>query len=99
MRKLNDLGDWLAIHTTRFQGTWTFLIVHFVWWAIWMRFIEAHPFELLTLCVSLEAIVQTSLVAMGQRLIAERMDEADAAAEAPKNVAAVATCRHCREKQ
>lgn len=96
MRRLNAIGDTLAIISTRFQGTWLFLFIHAVWWTLWKAL---HlPADDLTLAVSLEAIVQTSMVAMGQRLLSDQVRAA--AAEAPKNVATAApTCRHCRESQ
>ena len=40
-----------------------FIIFHIVWWGVWIGFkIEPFPFGLLTLVVSLEAIVLSSLL-------------------------------------
>ena len=40
-----------------------FLIFHIVWWAIWIGFkVEPFPYGLLTLIVSLEAIILSSLL-------------------------------------
>lgn len=70
---MTEFSKRVAIATTRFQGTWTFLGLHVAWWIIW--FALRLDVTLLTLWVSLEAIVQTSLVAMGQRLLSEHVRE------------------------
>lgn len=62
------LGDHIADVVTRFSGSWTFLGLHAVWWVLWIFVlrVEAFPFGLLTMILSLEAIVLSSLVLMSQ---------------------------------
>jgi hypothetical protein len=91
MRRLNAAVQWLGIQAVAVQGSPWFLLVHLVWWFVWMGRIEARPWETLTLMVSLEAIVQTSLVAMGQRHLARQVT----AAATPANPG----CRHCTRRE
>jgi len=59
----------------------TFVVLHVVWFALWilantvggMRF-DPYPFNLLTLVVSLEAIVLTSFVLMAQSRMTQQGD-------------------------
>jgi len=46
-----------------------FLIVHIIWWGLWVAFkVEPFPYGLLTLIVSLEAIILSCLLlASGNR--------------------------------
>jgi uncharacterized membrane protein len=69
---LNRLADF----TAAFSGTFTFLMLHGVWFAIWIglnigllpRFetFDPYPFGLLTMVVSLEAIFLSCLVLISQ---------------------------------
>ena len=53
------MSDWTA---EKSASPW-FLVGHIVWWSIWIGFeIEPFPFGLLTLIVSLEAIILSSLL-------------------------------------
>lgn len=50
-----------------------FLGLHGVWWAIWLLLpVEPFPFGLLTMVLSLEAIVLGTLILMSQNRAAER---------------------------
>ena len=65
----------VAQWAVRAQGTKEFLLVHLVWWVIW-KLLDL-PIDVLTLWVSLEAIVQTCLVAMGQRTLTDHVRAQD----------------------
>jgi uncharacterized membrane protein len=52
---------------TRFAGSMYFVYVHVLWFAIWIGFgVEAFPFGLLTMIVSLEAIFLSTFVMISQ---------------------------------
>lgn len=58
-KKVEELSDWTA---EKSASPW-FLISHIIWWACWISFkVEAFPYGLLTLVVSLEAIILSSLL-------------------------------------
>jgi uncharacterized membrane protein len=58
-KRVEELADWSA-HA--FGSPW-FLIAHVVWFAIWIVFrIEPFPYGLLTMIVSLEAILLSGLI-------------------------------------
>lgn len=65
-----SFGDRAADIVTRFSGTWTFLLLHGAWWIAW--WLLSLPVDSLTLWVSLEAIVLSSLVLMSQSRQSER---------------------------
>lgn len=57
--RVEELSDFTA---EKSANPW-FLIFHIVWWACWVEFkVEPFPYGLLTLIVSLEAIVLSSLL-------------------------------------
>lgn len=57
--RVEELSDFTA---EKSASPW-FLVFHIVWWGCWIGFkVEAFPFGLLTLIVSLEAIVLSSLL-------------------------------------
>lgn len=57
--RVEELSDWTADMSA---SPW-FLIVHLIWWGLWIGFkLEPFPFGLLTLVVSLEAIFLSSLL-------------------------------------
>ena len=72
MRKLEPpepvekVANWVA----RFSGTLTFLTLHVFWWVVWFSTgafgQDTYPFQFLTLVLSLEAIVLTTLVLFNQ---------------------------------
>lgn len=59
IKSIEELSDWVAdISAHPF-----FIIFHAIWWGVWIGFnIEPFPYGLLTLIVSLEAIVLSSLL-------------------------------------
>ena len=71
--KPSDLGDKAADRITGFVGSWMFVGIHGVWFILWIVLrIEAFPFGLLTLLVSLEAIFLSTFVMMSQNRSAAR---------------------------
>lgn len=78
------LADWI----TAFVGSWAFVILHMLWFGIWIFFkIEDFPFGLLTMIVSLEAIVLSTFIMMSQNRQADR-DRAQATADYETNLLA-----------
>lgn len=77
MNRINKISD--AI--TNFCGDLRFLLLHSVWWFVWIGFgIEPYPYGLLTLIVSLEAIVLSTFILISQNRQSERdrkLDEND----------------------
>jgi len=58
-KKVEELADW----TAEISASPWFLIAHIIWWAVWILCkVEKFPYGLLTLIVSLEAIVLSSLL-------------------------------------
>ena len=70
----------IADAITRFAGSMTFVYIHIVWFACWIGFgVEAYPYGLLTMIVSLEAIFLSTFVMISQnRADAKRQVIADA---------------------
>lgn len=59
MKHFHKLCDWAAVS---FGKPW-FLAAHFVFWGIWIGLrVEAYPYQLLTMILSLEAIVMSILI-------------------------------------
>src|SRR5258705_13266846 len=57
----------IADVTTRFAGSMAFVYFHIIWFAVWSILgIEAYPFGLLTMIVSLEAIFLSTFVMISQ---------------------------------
>ena len=57
--RVEEMSDW----TAEISASPWFLICHIVWWGGWIGFkVEAFPYGLLTLIVSLEAIILSSLL-------------------------------------
>jgi uncharacterized membrane protein len=62
-----SVQDRIADAVTRFAGSMPFVYVHIVWFALWIGFrVEAYPFGLLTMIVSLEAIFLSTFVMISQ---------------------------------
>lgn len=63
--KAEELSDWTAETAAK---PW-FIMLHIAWWASWIGFkVEPFPYGLLTLIVSLEAIILSGLLlASGNR--------------------------------
>lgn len=59
---LDKLADVIA----GFAGSCLFVLIHIVWFTLWILFVEKYPFGLLTLCVSLESIFLSTFVMMNQ---------------------------------
>lgn len=51
---------------TKFAGSMPFVYLHAVAFTLWMLFVEANPWPMLTLAVSLEAIFLSTFVMIGQ---------------------------------
>jgi uncharacterized membrane protein len=83
-----SMGDRFADMIADFVGSWPFVIIHALWFAIWILYpIESFPYGLLTMVVSLEAIFLTTLVLMSQNRQEER-DRTQAEADYETNVKA-----------
>ena len=69
----------IADKITAFAGSMGFVYLHLVWFAAWIIFrVEAYPFGLLTMIVSLEAIFLSTFVMISQnRADAKRQVLAD----------------------
>ena len=64
-KRIEEFSDWVAEVSA---SPW-FLLTHMLWWGSWIGFrVEAFPYGLLTLIVSLEAIILSCLLlASGNR--------------------------------
>ena len=66
---------------TRFCGSARFVLVHVVWFTVWIVWnakqggFDPYPFSLLTMLVSLEAIFLTSFVLISQNRMAKQADK------------------------
>ena len=71
----NRIADWI----TSFAGSMRFVYIHIVWFGLWIGLgIEAYPYGLLTMIVSLEAIFLSTFVMISQnRADAKRQVIAD----------------------
>jgi uncharacterized membrane protein len=57
----------IADRITDFSGSMRFVYLHIIWFAAWIGFrVEAYPFGLLTMIVSLEAIFLSTFVMISQ---------------------------------
>jgi len=58
-KKIEELADWTADVSA---SPW-FLIFHAIWWTCWIVFkVEPFPYGLLTMILSLEAIILSALI-------------------------------------
>jgi uncharacterized membrane protein len=65
--RARKLQDRIADAVTRFAGSMPFVYLHVVWFALWIALrVEAFPFGLLTMIVSLEAIFLSTFVMISQ---------------------------------
>src|SRR6478735_10086499 len=78
--RARDVQNRAADQITRFSGSMTFVYLHVIWFACWIGFgVEAYPYGLLTMIVSLEAIFLSTFVMISQnRADAKRQVIADA---------------------
>jgi len=66
-------GDHVADRIAKFVGSWAFVYIHVVWFGFWIIYpVEVFPYGLLTMIVSLEAILLATLIMMAQNRQAER---------------------------
>lgn len=57
--KIEEISDW----TAEVSASPWFLILHAIWWICWIAFkVEPFPYGLLTMILSLEAIVLSALL-------------------------------------
>jgi len=81
-------GDILADGITRFVGSWTFITIHIIWFAGWILLpVEPYPFGLLTMVVSLEAILLSTFIMISQNRASDR-DRIQAQADYVTNITA-----------
>jgi uncharacterized membrane protein len=74
-RRATDTQSRVADAITGFAGSMPFVYVHLVWFAIWITSgVEAFPFGLLTMIVSLEAIFLSTFVMISQNRSDERRE-------------------------
>ncbi len=74
-------GERFSDAITNASGTFFFILAHVAWFAVWIgantltsRRFDPYPFNLLTLIVSLEAIVLASFVLMTQNRMTRQAD-------------------------
>ena len=80
--------DKLADPITLFVGSWNFVILHIVWFGIWIVVpVESFPFGLLTMIVSLESILLSTFIMMSQNRQSDR-DRIQAQADYETNIIA-----------
>jgi uncharacterized membrane protein len=71
--RAQSLQNRVADVITRFAGSMVFVYVHIVWFSLWIGFhVEAFPFGLLTMMVSLEAIFLSTFLLISQNRQDER---------------------------
>jgi uncharacterized membrane protein len=89
----------VADRITTFVGSMPFVYVHLIWWAPWLLFLSGvdHDFSILTLIVSLEAILISTFVMISQNRQAER-DEIRADLDFRTNVHADVLAEHLAAK-
>ena len=68
-----SLENRVADHITAFSGSMRFVYLHVIWFTCWIAFrVEAYPYRLLTMIVSLEAIFLSTFVMISQNRADER---------------------------
>ncbi len=83
-----SFGDKLADGVAAFVGSWTFVNIHIIWFGGWIILkVEPFPFGLLTMIVSLEAIMLSTFIMMSQNRQSDR-DRAQANEDFRTNVEA-----------
>jgi uncharacterized membrane protein len=67
MKRAESVENRVADRITGFAGSMRFVYLHAIWFAAWIGFrVEAYPFGLLTMIVSLEAIFLSTFVMISQ---------------------------------
>ena len=80
-KEMLSSGEVIADTVASFVGSWGFICLHFVFFGFWILLpVEPFPFGLLTLIMSLEAILLSTLILMSQNRQAKR-DEARSEAD------------------
>jgi len=65
--RAKSMQNRIADKITAFAGSMAFVYLHLLWFAAWIIFrVEAYPFGLLTMIVSLEAIFLSTFVMISQ---------------------------------
>jgi uncharacterized membrane protein len=73
LERAEDVQNRIADAISRFAGSMAFVYLHVVWFTVWIAFgVEAYPYGLLTMIVSLEAIFLSTFVLITQN----RQDQA-----------------------
>jgi uncharacterized membrane protein len=66
-QRRQSLENRVADHITTFSGSMRFVYLHVIWFTCWIAFgVEAYPYGLLTMIVSLEAIFLSTFVMISQ---------------------------------
>src|SRR5262249_52481098 len=66
-KRRENIDNRIADHVTAFSGSMRFVWLHVVWFACWIGFaVEAYPYGLLTMIVSLESIFLSTFVMISQ---------------------------------
>jgi len=66
-RRREHLEDRVADRITAFSGSMQFVYLHVIWFTLWIALgVEAYPYGLLTMIVSLEAIFLSTFVMISQ---------------------------------
>ncbi len=77
-----------------FTGSWVFLALHAIWFFFWIYLkVEAFPFGLLTMIVSLEAIFLSTIILISQNRQSQR-DRIQANADYETNLEAKKEIEH-----
>lgn len=68
-----SFAEKLADKVSSFVGSWTFLVLHVIWFGAWILFnVEPFPYGLLTMIVSLEAILLSTIIMISQTRAGDR---------------------------
>ncbi len=87
-RSARTLAQRFADGVAAFTGSWIFLILHAIWFFVWIYLhVEPYPFGLLTMIVSLEAIFLSTFILISQNRAGER-DRVQANADYETNLKA-----------
>ena len=71
--RASSVQNRIADTITRFAGSMAFVYVSIIWFGLWIGFhVEAYPFGLLTMIVSLEAIFLSTFVMISQNRADEK---------------------------
>jgi uncharacterized membrane protein len=74
-QRRQSLENRVADHITAFSGSMRFVYLHIIWFTCWIAFgVEAYPYGLLTMIVSLEAIFLSTFVMISQNRADEKRE-------------------------